>query len=120
MYSVFSYCGQDYNFRNKISGMLIDGTLIEDEKIIANHVCDYYLNLYKEGNVIDNQAIPERVEPLVTKNQNATLTAFPTECDIYDTICEMGLTSALGLDGFGGLFFKSCRDIIKADLVALV
>lgn len=40
--------------RRKFSRIIINNNLVEKEVIIANHVCDYYQNLYNEGNVIDN------------------------------------------------------------------
>lgn len=86
--------------------MIIDDNLVEQEDLIANYICDYYQNLYKEGNVVDNQIILESVEPLVTEHHNVRLIELPTEVEIYGTIRDMSLGSAPGPAGFGGAFFK--------------
>ncbi|KAJ0100098.1 hypothetical protein Patl1_22079 [Pistacia atlantica] len=52
--------------------------------------------------------------------ENACLTAILTVDEIKSTVFNMDPHSALGLDGFPGLFFKSFRDIVGQDIAGCV
>jgi spermidine synthase len=43
-----------------------------------------------------------------------------TQEEVKDTIDSMPPDKAPGPDGFTGAFFKSCREIIKDDIMAVV
>lgn len=59
--------------------------------MIADHVVEYYQKLHQKGNVIENQILPNSVDPLVSENQYLTLTTLRTEREIYNTLCGMSL-----------------------------
>lgn len=83
-------------------------------------VLQYYVNLYRQGEPIHNSLINEVIPSLVFDTQNLFLVTVPSEKEIFDTINDINSSSTLGPDGFGRIFFKSCQEHIKSDLVASV
>lgn len=100
--------------------MVINCTVVEQEDVISDHVINYYENLYQVGESLENDLIEEVIPSLVTDLQNATLVADLYENEIYMTIHDMSQSSALGPNDFGGIFFKSCWDILSLNLWAFV
>lgn len=94
--------------KSKISGIIIDNNLVEQEDLIANHVC-----VYKEGNATENQFLVESVESLATSPHNLLLTAIPSEVEILYAICDMNLCSAPSSNGFISVFFKLVGRLLK-------
>lgn len=50
--------------------MLINDIVVEQEDAIANHVLQYYENLYQAGVCTQNNLIEEVIPSLVTNDQN--------------------------------------------------
>nr|GMD98895.1 uncharacterized protein LOC109164037 [Ipomoea batatas] len=57
------------------------------------------------------------VPQLVTDGDNELLTDVPEEEEVKEVVFQMNATSAVGLDGFSGAFYKACWEIVKGDVV---
>lgn len=100
--------------------MCIDGNLVGNESIIADHVMKYYEELYKCGTSVGNDLIQSTVPSVVSSQQNSVLCSVPKEGEIKAVVFSMNVSSAPGLDGFKISFYKVCLDIINNNIVAYV
>lgn len=48
-----------------------------------------------------------------TKDDNVYLSQHPDEEEIKEAVFDMIVTSSAGLDGFNGMLYQKCWDIIK-------
>lgn len=57
------------------------------------------------------------IPSLVTMEENATLAVIPTIEEIKEAMFKMDLDSELGFDGFLGMFFQTCWDIVGQNVL---
>jgi len=93
------------------------------DRALCNGVClDFYKTLYAEsishdqdtGNMED--FIGTYVPNLVSSDENMMLMKCPDILEIKNVVFNLNGNSAPGLDGFGGVFYHSCWDIIGTDV----
>ena len=108
---------------NNISMLLIDDLVCTDSKLISEHIVGFYKSLFNgnsEAQNLDFGIIREFIPNLVSQDDNYSLTRVPCEEEIKLAIFSMNESSAPGPDGFGGVFYRSCWDIIHKDVSAAV
>ncbi|XVE72244.1 hypothetical protein DITRI_Ditri11bG0024000 [Diplodiscus trichospermus] len=95
-----------------ISYLKINGEIVDDAKIMEDHVLDYYSSLFKDpsGIDVDQDIIQDIIPSLVTNEDNNMLIVIPNEEEIKGKVFAMDANSALGPDGFGGTFCKHCLE----------
>jgi len=107
--------------RNNSSGihrLRIDNEVIEDPKLIEDHILDFYKNLYAEpiSNVPDTSSMEEfigsYIPELVSSEENIMLIKCPDFLKIKIVVSSLNGNSAPGPDGFYGVFYHFCWDII--------
>ncbi|XP_057780029.1 uncharacterized protein LOC130998633 [Salvia miltiorrhiza] len=100
----------------------IDGTDSFDQEEIVAHIVRYFSNLFADSAV--NTVTPDDVRNLVNSSvsqvQNTHLTSIPMDGEIKAAVFDLGGDSAAGPDGFTGVFFQHCWEIIKADICLAV
>jgi len=103
--------------RNNSSGihrLRIDNEVIENSKLIEDHILDFYKNLYVESisNVLDTSNMEDFIGTyifeLVSSEENMMLIKCPNFLEIKNVIFNLNGNSAPGPDGFGGVFYHSC------------
>jgi len=109
-----------------IHRLRIDNVVIEDPKLIKEHILDFYKTLYAEfishgkdtGNMEDfiGTYIPE----LVSSEENMMLIKCPDFLEIKNVVFNLNGNSAPGPNGFGGVFYHSCWEIIGTDVCNVV
>jgi len=101
--------------RNNSGGihrLRIDNVVIEDPKIIEEHILDFYKTLYAQpishdqdtGNMED--FIGTYVTNLVSSEENMMLMKCPDFLEIKNVVFNLNGNSAPGPDGFGGVFLS--------------
>ncbi|XP_068461592.1 uncharacterized protein [Phaseolus vulgaris] len=107
--------------RNNSSGihhLRIYNVVIEDPKIFEKHILDFYKTLYAESISHDPDTsnmkdfIGTYVPNLVSSEENMMLMKCPDFLEIKNVVFNLNGNSAPGPDGFGGVFYHSCWDII--------
>lgn len=100
-----------------IHALSIDDVLVDDKQTIADHVVQYYQELYSStSSCIPSAEMSNIIPSLVTENDNNFLTAIPTDEEIKSCVFSMDPGSALGLDGFNVAFYQSCWHIVGDDV----
>ncbi|KAK2416760.1 hypothetical protein QL285_039127 [Trifolium repens] len=105
-----------------MSSLRVEETLVTDHQMIADHVVDYYQNLFcsNMGILQDDALINDVIPSIINDSINAMLTMIPSPSEIKNAVFELNKDSALGPDGFGALFFHTYWDIVHQDLVNVV
>jgi len=115
--------------RNNSSGihrLRIDNEVTEDPKLIKGFILDFYTNLYTKSisNVSDTSNIKDfigsYIPELVSSKENMMLIKYPDFVETKKVIFNLNGNSAPGLDGFGGVFYHSCWDIIGTNVCNVV
>ena len=87
---------------------------------------DFYKNLYDTSSSNDQaigsmkEFIGTYIPEMVSSEENIMLIKCPNYLEIKNTIFNLNGSSAPGPDGFGGVFFHSCWDIIGSDVCKVV
>ncbi|XP_057779947.1 uncharacterized protein LOC130998549 [Salvia miltiorrhiza] len=102
--------------------LMIDGTIVFDQEVIASHIVDYFSNLFSENMVsqVTTQEIQTVVQNCVTQQHNSQLTSIPADEEIKAAVLDLSGDSAAGPDGFIGIFFQRCWDTIQSDIIKAV
>ncbi|XP_057785445.1 uncharacterized protein LOC131002988 [Salvia miltiorrhiza] len=112
-------------FRNScspIGHLNIGGVISYDQKAIEQHIIEHFTTLFSQDTrqnveIVELEAI---IDMQVTIEQNKDLTAIPSELEIAATVMGMEANSAPGPDGFSGIFYRHCWNIVKLDIIRAV
>ncbi|XP_019431608.1 PREDICTED: uncharacterized protein LOC109338759 [Lupinus angustifolius] len=101
--------------------------LMDDEKIlynqddIANHVLNYYTDLFgSTNNIARNDLIQSVIPSLVFDDENLMLTSILSHQEIKDVVCGLNGDGAPGPDDFVGCFYQAFWDIVGNDVCCSV
>lgn len=83
-----------------------DGTETNQEEEIGEIATDFFENLFTSRMNVDGDHILSGINFIISKEDNALLLDRFTMEEIVATLQAMGLTKALGFDGFPMIFFK--------------
>jgi NDP-sugar pyrophosphorylase family protein len=97
------------NTTKVMSSIRVEDTLISDHQQIADHVVDYYQNLFCSNfDLLQDEALIDDVIPNVINDRiNDMLTMIPSPSEIKNVVFELNKESAPGPDGFGAFFFQT-------------
>jgi hypothetical protein len=101
---------------------LQDGdTVITEQNHIADHIVNYYKNLFCTNPVLQDSLLAEEVIPnLVSDEVNSLLTLLPSNDEIKAAVFALNRDSAPGPDGFGAFFFQHYWDIVSKEVINAV
>ncbi|KAJ6776827.1 REVERSE TRANSCRIPTASE ZINC-BINDING DOMAIN-CONTAINING PROTEIN-RELATED-RELATED [Salix koriyanagi] len=100
-----------------------DGSILNDAMEIKRSAVDYYSALLTKDNDINVDPIANDwsfIPNIITEEDNTFLTNLPDRNEVRTVVFECDANSAAGPDGFSGLFYQHCWDIIGEDLVEAV
>ncbi|XP_075087558.1 uncharacterized protein LOC107813948 [Nicotiana tabacum] len=89
---------------------------IEDQEQLATAAVDFYQRKFTNEGVAFEFSLLNNVPSMVTMDQNLELSRLPTIEEVRAVVFELSGESASGPDGFTGLFYQTCWDVIGADL----
>jgi hypothetical protein len=95
--------------------------VLTDQSQIADHIVNYYKNLFSTNFVLqDSRLVDEVIPHLITDDVNAILTMLPSTEEIKAAVFSLNKDSAPGPDGFGAFFFQHYWDIVHKEVVNAV
>jgi hypothetical protein len=102
----------------KYISSLQDGeNVITDQGQLADHVVNYYQNLFCSNIALQDSLLAEEVIPnLISEEVNSLLTMLPSNDEIKSAVFALNKDSAPGPDGFGAFFFQHYWDIVQVDV----
>jgi hypothetical protein len=119
--SYFHRIAKIKNTTKVISSLKNGDDIITDPTQIADHVVDYYKNLFCSNPILQDQLLVEHVIPnLVGQDVNALLTMTPSKEEIKHAVFDLNKDGAPGPDGFGAHFYQTYWDIIHHDVTNAV
>ncbi|XP_019237891.1 PREDICTED: uncharacterized protein LOC109218029 [Nicotiana attenuata] len=96
------------------------GVWIEDQEQLATAAVDFYQeHVTNEGDPSDFSLL-NNVPSIVIMEQNLELSRLLTIEEVRIAVFELSGESASGIDGFTGLFYQTCWDVIGADIYNMV
>ena len=99
------------------------GQWLEDENEIAQEALRFFQEQFQqqpENRESSRFDILQHVPSMITSGQNEELVASPTKEEVKLAVFGLSSTSAGGPDGFTGLFFQTCWNIVGDDLFNMV
>jgi hypothetical protein len=95
--------------------------VLTEQPQIADHIVNYYKNLFSTNFVLqDSRLVDEVIPHLITDDVNAILTMLPSTEEIKAAVFSLNKDSAPGPDGFGAFFFQHYWDIVHKEVVNAV
>ncbi|XP_026459855.1 uncharacterized protein LOC113360571 [Papaver somniferum] len=108
------------NLRNLISELEVnDGNVISDQSQIVDALIQHFQKI-EEQSVNIKEELLEVVPQLITEEDQKILDVIPSTEEIKAIVFDMDPESTPGPDGFSGIFYRSCWEIIQDDLVAAI
>ncbi|XP_057779759.1 uncharacterized protein LOC130998351 [Salvia miltiorrhiza] len=98
----------------EISQLMIDGTRESNQDRIGGHIVDYFTTLFTEdsGSDVGIEAIEAVIDPVISDDHNAVLSASPSDEEITAAVFSMDADSSPGPDGFSGKFFQIISKVL--------
>jgi hypothetical protein len=93
------------------------GNWIEDEVGLADHIKNYFGNLFSSEVDEPSMNVINKVTPRVTAEMNAVLNAPYTREEVKKAMFNIGDLKAPGPDGLHAIFFKRYWSLIGEDLI---
>ncbi|XP_019432196.1 PREDICTED: uncharacterized protein LOC109339236 [Lupinus angustifolius] len=102
--------------------ILMDGErILCNQDDIANHVLNYYTDLFgSTNNIAPNDLIQSMISSLDFDDENLMFTSIPSHQEIKDVVFGLNGDGAPGPDGFGGCFYQDFWDIVGNDIITKV
>ncbi|XP_075101885.1 uncharacterized protein LOC142177309 [Nicotiana tabacum] len=96
------------------------GVWIEDQEQLATATVDFYQKQFTNEGDASKFPLLNNVPSMVTMDHNLELSRLPTIEEVRSAVFELSGESASGPDGFTGLFYQTCWDLIGADIHNMV
>jgi hypothetical protein len=91
--------------------------VLTEQTQIADHVVNYYQNLFSTNIVLQDSLLAEEVIPnLISEEVNTMLIMLPSHDEIKSVVFALNKDSAPGPDGFGAFFYQHYWDIVQVDV----
>lgn len=89
-----------------------DGSVVFEEKQIAEAIAEYYRNLFTSSSDGNAQIVQEAIAQRVTTTMNETLTTIPDDSEIKRAVFAIHGDKAPEADGFSANFYQGFWEII--------
>ncbi|XP_057811785.1 uncharacterized protein LOC131026023 [Salvia miltiorrhiza] len=105
-----------------ISHLNIAGAVVYEQSVIERHIVEHFTTLFSQGvtSSVDLVDIEANIDLQVNDDHNRGLIEIPSDEEITAAVHDMEASSAPGPDGFSGVFFHRCWDIVKEDTIRVV
>jgi hypothetical protein len=96
------------NTNKLISSLKHNNEVITDTSLLADHVVNYFKNVFCTNFSLQDQLLVDEVIPnLVSDSVNALLTMLPSYEEIKNAVFSLNKDSAPGPDGYGAFFLSN-------------
>ncbi|XP_057791433.1 uncharacterized protein LOC131008538 [Salvia miltiorrhiza] len=105
-----------------ISHLNIAGAVVYEQSVIERHIVEHFTTLFSQwaASSVDLVDIEANIDLQVNEDHNRGLIEIPYDEEITAAVHDMEASSAPGPDGFSGVFFHRCWDIVKEDTIRVV
>ncbi|XP_062028777.1 uncharacterized protein LOC133744735 [Rosa rugosa] len=104
-----------------LTSIKVGSQVFHGQDQIAQQVVHHFEALFSRDSTITDTGLVNRTIPaLVTEAENLSLTTRPTVEEIHEAVLNLDGSSAPGPDGFGGIFFQQCWEVVALDVIAAV
>jgi hypothetical protein len=99
---------------------LESGVWVSSREDIGGNFISHFANLFTSSNPPIEKEKLDLFSPVISDEENVTLSTPPTEGEILEALTSLGSTRALGPDGFTALFYKKYWHLIKKDVLVSI
>ncbi|XP_070049105.1 uncharacterized protein [Nicotiana tomentosiformis] len=96
------------------------GVWVEDQEQLAIAAVDFYQKQFTNEGDASEFSLLNNVPSMVSMDQNLEHSRLPTIEEVRVAVFELSGESASGPDGFTGLFYQTCWDVIGAHIYNMV
>lgn len=106
--------------QNYVHRLKINDAWVEDQETILNGAVQFFQNLLKSDPHYIDEDLLSPIPQLISDDQNKMLCAVPQKAEIQSAVFSLAGNSSPGPDGFSGIFYTHCWEIIEDDVVKAV
>ncbi|MCH85398.1 RNA-directed DNA polymerase (Reverse transcriptase), partial [Trifolium medium] len=116
--SYFHRIAKIKNTTKILSSIRVGDHVLTDPTQIADHITQYFKNLFCTNNVIlqDNLLIEDVIPNVIDNQLNNIITTLPSPAEIKSAVFYLNKDGAPGPDGFGAFFYQTYWDIVHKDV----
>ncbi|XP_059315388.1 uncharacterized protein LOC132065996 [Lycium ferocissimum] len=96
------------------------GNWLEDADRVAGEAVNFFHKQFTHEEVSEDSPILNRIPELIRDEDNMLLAEQPTMEKVQKAVFELNGDSTCGPDGFSGIFYQKCWEVIKADVFSVV
>ncbi|WMV07615.1 hypothetical protein MTR67_001000 [Solanum verrucosum] len=96
------------------------GDTVTTTQNIGEEAVSVFKEQFMETNEPTDYSMLDSIPKMITEEQKEEMRALPFEEEVKEVVFALNGDSAIGLDGFSELFFQSCWDTVKSDIVNMV
>lgn len=112
---------KDRHRRQRINSIRNDeGVLLDSQPQIQNEAVRFFTHLYQGGDSTRMDELLTHIPTLLQPNDHSLLLQPVTLSEVKQAVWELDPDSAAGPNGFTGLFFRHCWDLIADDVLFAV
>ncbi|XP_059306395.1 uncharacterized protein LOC132057811 [Lycium ferocissimum] len=97
-----------------------DGSWIEDDDQMVDEAVHFYSQQFSPEELIGDENLFSHIRVLIDQNRNDLLCQMPSVDEVKKAVFNLSGSSASGPDGFPGIFYQACWDIISLDVYKMV
>lgn len=97
-----------------------DGKVVNTNNTISEEVVNFFRSQFLEDNMNQDFSMLACIPKLITGEDNTMFMGLPTQEEVRRVVLALNGDSAAGSDGFSGLFFQKCWEIVGDDLTMVV
>ncbi|XP_042515388.1 uncharacterized protein LOC122089763 [Macadamia integrifolia] len=87
---------------------------------IGQFICEHFESFHKMDLMVNSNDILSCIPEIITMDDNLTLMAVPSIDEIKAAVFDLDPSSALGPDGFPGIFYRYCWSILGPEVCLAV
>ncbi|XP_060177940.1 uncharacterized protein LOC132607880 [Lycium barbarum] len=96
------------------------GNWLEDADRVAGEAVNFFHKTFTQEEVSEDSPILNHIPELITEEDNRLLAEQPTMEEVQKAVFQLNGDSTCGPDGFSGIFYQKCWEVIKADVFSVV
>ncbi|XP_042964658.1 uncharacterized protein LOC122298880 [Carya illinoinensis] len=104
------------NRSKQVLSMWSNDAMFESPESIHQGAVDYFSSFLQGELTSEHPNFDGLIDLVISDEDNASLLCAPSLEEVYAALSSISINSALGPDGFGSGFYKSCWEVVKNDL----
>lgn len=92
------------------------GRLLQNIEEIGKAAVEFFNEQFRESGNNSDFSMLNLIPNLISAEENDRMTRLPDQFEVKKAVFELNGSSAAGPDGFTGLFFQKCWEIVAEDV----